>query len=125
MRVEEYSGEVCNTFNGWRTDSMCAAISLVNTYTFCRQLPAVGMPGAEPSAGRAWWQGATVHIILPNGARAEEVEVLDALGRAHCRTAVASADGIFNVTCPDRPTGALLVRVRCGPRIITLKTYAP
>lgn len=125
VRVEDDGGDVCITFNGWRTDSMSAAISLVNTYTFCRQLPAVGMPGAEPSAGRAWWQGATVHIILPNGARAEEVEVLDALGRAHCRTAVASADGIFNVTCPDRPTGALLVRVRCGPRIITLKTYAP
>jgi hypothetical protein len=116
---------VCITFNGWRTDSMSAAISLVNTFTFCRQLPDVGMPEADRTAARAWWEGAAIHIALPDGTLAEEVEVLDALGRSHGRTSVVNTAGILSLTCPGRPIGLLLIRVRCGPRIITLKTFAP
>ncbi|HRH37346.1 MAG TPA: alkaline phosphatase D family protein [Flavobacteriales bacterium] len=41
--VDDDGEQVCITLNGWRTDSMSANVTLMNSYTFCRTPPMVGI----------------------------------------------------------------------------------
>jgi len=82
VKVDDDGEEICITFNGYRTDSMSAATTLMNSYTFCRT-PAVidAVPEAPTSALQAWYaQGAGLMVRAMPGSPVM-VAVTDAQGR--------------------------------------------
>ena len=82
VRVQDDGQEICITFNGYRTDSMSTATTLMNSYTFCRT-PAVidVVPEAPTSALQAWYaQGAGLMVRAIPGSPVT-VTVNDSQGR--------------------------------------------
>ncbi len=88
--VEDDGLDVCITFNGWRTDSMAAAISLMNTFTFCRQPTVTATPALEVTTLRGWFADGAI-LVAGAGASPLTMEVFDMLGRSveHSSTQVS------------------------------------
>ncbi len=80
--VNDDGADVCITFNGWRTDSMSATISLMNTYTFCRT-PVIHQVAQVPTEDlRVWYSlEGELHIDGPSTSDQFDMRVLDVSGR--------------------------------------------
>lgn len=122
MKVEDDGQDVCTTFNGYRTDSMSTATTLVTSYSFCRT-PAVidAVQEAPTSALQAWYaQGAGLMVSATPGALVT-VRVTDAHGRLlkEARTMAALEQALLALN--DLPPGLFTAEVIQGGQRIALR----
>ncbi|MBK7554465.1 MAG: alkaline phosphatase D family protein [Flavobacteriales bacterium] len=92
--VDDDGTDVCVTFNGWRTDSMDTALTLINSYTFCRAPQNVDTFGTKPLAAAfdAWYaDGALIIHGVPTGPQVD-ARIIDATGREVLAISTRSAD---------------------------------
>ncbi len=112
--VNDDGDEICITFQGWRTDSLSPAISLVNSYTFCRT-PSVGI--VETGSRTAPFLRSSSGILYCNWPHAHgtgTLELFDVTGRALLHAPIQWQDGQTRMAVPDPAQGMLLVRVTTG-----------
>lgn len=113
--VEDDGVDVCVTFRGWRTDSMAAAITLVNDYTFCRTPRADDGLDENPVSGElhAWFDGAgslVVEGVPPAGT--SDVVLVDVSGRVVMRREAASSGGRSEIAVGPLAAGVYVLRAR-------------
>lgn len=115
--VDDDGEYVCITFNGWRTDSMSTDVSLVNTYSFCRQPQQEDVvPEVTLSDELGAWYDSVGSLVLtgPTGSAFAELLLVDATGRVLVERAVAISD-----------TRTLLPLGRTAPGVYTARISIP
>lgn len=128
VKVQDDGQDVCITFNGYRTDSMSASITLIDQYTFCRTLGPVGIstPTAGNSTGaKAVMEGSTMVLDWPFVDGPGSVGVHDALGRSLVNVDVRWGQGRLRLALPQVADGLLIVRMSAGPKRATLRLLKP
>lgn len=125
--VDDDGTDVCITLRGWRTDSMAAALTLINSYTFCRTPLAIDPSAVAPHATsglRAWFDaGSGLHVS--GATEGFQLQVVDATGRTvHESTTVAnSSDSIIPLA--GLRAGAYVGIVRTGAERAIVKFVVP
>jgi hypothetical protein len=115
VTVEDDGLDVCITFDGWRTGAMDPAITLMNSYTFCRRPLVEDNVEEVPWRGglSAWYDGAgsiVVEGIAPSGST--RLFVVDAMGRVVVQRDLVSGDGRSLIAMGPVATGVYTVRLR-------------
>lgn len=124
--VDDDGEEMCITFNGWRTDSMSAAVSLLNTYTFCRQpqpYHAVDEP-PRPEGLRLWydgWQGLVLEGLDP--IEPLDLRVIDVAGRVLVQRADTPSDDQDHVLLGHLSSGSYLAIARNGGKAVSTRFF--
>ncbi|QQR88190.1 MAG: alkaline phosphatase D family protein [Flavobacteriales bacterium] len=126
--VDDDGTDVCITLRGWRTDSLAPAISLINSYTFCRTPQAIDASGiAEQGlALRTWFDAGTgLHIGGMDGGGELQTLLVDATGRSVFNASVPSPNGEHVVPLRDLKPGAYVAIVRLGSERAIVKFVKP
>jgi hypothetical protein len=123
--VTDDGADVCITFNGWRTDSMSANVSLINTYTFCRT-PGIGIDpfGGDPAA-RGVVHDSVLELIWPDRTGPGEVELMDVAGRMLIERPVLWNSGRAWIPLPPMAQEVVMSRVANGGESVTLRIFMP
>lgn len=122
--VEDDGSDVCITFNGWRTDSMAAAISLMNTFTFCRQPTVAAMPALEVPLLRGWFADGAL-LIAGAGVSPLTIRVFDMLGRSVERSTIEVPQPSLRHQLPDLRSGAYVALIGQGAMSFRLGFVVP
>lgn len=124
--VQDDGEEVCITFNGWRTDSMSAAISLLNTYTFCRQpqpYHTVDEP-PRPEELRLWYDGSQDLVIEGlDPAEPLDLRVIDVAGRVLIQRGDTPGDDQEHVLLGHLSSGSYLAIARNGDNEVSTRFF--
>lgn len=116
--VEDDGEEVCITFNGWRTDSMSASASVVNSYTFCRTPPVPPSSVEDNIIGgetRAWFvQGEGLIVQDAPLGQALAVQLHDMRGAIVFATDRPSGGRRTSIPLPALGRGLYIARVILG-----------
>jgi len=125
--VDDDGEQVCITFNGWRTDSMSAAISLVNSFSFDR------LPGSYSSANTADFDRAQATAIMdvhglqlrwPGAAGPGTIRLYDNVGHLLYEQRVVWLDGRAELPMTDLARGPIIVRMTHADGATTVRIIA-
>ncbi len=124
--VNDDGNEVCITFNGWRTDSMGANVSLINSYTFCRTPALVGVTEQERNAtARGFVHDGALELRWSDCTGPGEVELLDLTGRPLTKRYVQWSNGQARITLPFVAQEIVVAHIAASGRSTTLRIFIP
>ena len=124
--VEDDGLDVCITFTGWRTDSMSADLSLVNSYTFCRTPTIVSISALEHgSVARGIVRDGVLELSWPTCAGTGEVELLDMTGRMLTKRTVQWSNGQARMPLPALAQEVVIAHAAAGGQSTTLRIFIP
>jgi alkaline phosphatase D len=115
--VNDDGEEICVTLQGFRTDSMGSALTLIDHYTFCRTPLMAGPhpPGPDPHVPPSFvWLGTELDVRWEGAQGPGSVEAIDAAGRSLGTFAVVWNAGAAVVKATAPPTGTYVLRLACG-----------
>jgi PhoD-like phosphatase len=116
--VADNGEEVCITFNGWRTDGVGSAVSLVNTYTFCRTPGALLVSVDQPTTTDLpfLWHMPGEGLVIERAAAHEPllVQVVDARGAVLLQEWHRGQGLRTTVPLPSLPAGIYTAVVQQG-----------
>lgn len=124
--VEDDGPDVCITFNGWRTDSMSANVSLINNYTFCRTPTLVGAPETERDpTPQGFVHDGVLDLRWSDHDGPGELELLDLTGRMLAKRAVLWGRGQARVPLPSVAHAVMIARLTIRDRSSILRIFMP
>ena len=124
--VDDDGEQVCITFKGWRTDSMSANVTLINSYTFCRTPPMVGISELENgSTASSFVRDGMLELRWPDRTGPGEVELLDMTGRTLTKRSVQWSNGQTRLALPSVAQEIVIARITAIGHYATLRIFIP